>query len=59
MSTEKIYTLPKGEHVWIGYYNEKRELMFVITTKENSRECYFLYELTDNGFKRLGKSRSP
>ena len=52
------YPYPKGERVWVGYYTEKRELKFIITSKE-ARDIYFLYEFTDGSFKRLGKSRSP
>jgi len=50
---------PKGEKVWVSYYSEEHELMFIITSKEPSRDYYFLYELVDNEFRRLGKSRSP
>lgn len=53
------YPYPKGEHVWVGYYTEKHELMFIITTKESTRDFYYLYELADGKFRRLGKSRSP
>lgn len=51
---------PKGERVWVASYNEKNELQYIITSKESSREFYFLYEyLPDGTFKKLGKSRSP
>ena len=49
---------PKGERVWVGYYNRRGELLFILTSKEN-REWYFLYELTDGAFKKLGKAREP
>jgi hypothetical protein len=50
---------PKGELVWVSYYNRKNELLFIMTSK-GSRETYFLYELLDDGkFKRLGKASSP
>jgi len=52
------YEYPKGERVWAGYYTQQHELMFIITSKE-SRDFYFLYELVDGKFKKLGKSRSP
>jgi len=52
------YEYPKGECVWAGYYTQQHELMFIITSKE-SRDFYFLYELVDGKFKKLGKSRSP
>ncbi len=50
---------PKGERVWVGYYNKEHELMFILTSKESSREFYFLYELVDGSFKKLGRARSP
>ena len=49
---------PKGEHVWVGYYNSDHELRFIITSKEN-REYYFLYELVDGQFKKLGRAKEP
>lgn len=51
--------IPKGERVWVNYFSEKNELMFIITTKESTRDYYYLYELVDGKPKRLGKSRSP
>lgn len=60
MENEKSkYPYPKGEHVWVGYYKEKHELMFIVTTKESTRDFYYLYEFVDGKFKKLGKSRSP
>ena len=50
---------PKGERVWVGIYNKDHELMFIITSKESSRDYYFLYELVDGSFKKLGRARSP
>ena len=49
---------PKGERVWVGYYNAEHELCFILTSKD-SREFYFLYELVDGEFKKLGKARTP
>ena len=39
-------------------YNAEHELCFILTSKE-SREFYFLYELVDGEFKKLGKARTP
>lgn len=50
---------PKGERVWVGYYNQAHELKFIVTSKETMRDYYFLYELVDGEFRKLGKSRSP
>lgn len=49
---------PKGETVWVGYYNRDHELLFIMTSKE-ARDFYFLYELADGKFKKLGRSKSP
>lgn len=50
---------PKGERVWVGIYNKGHELMFIITSKESSRDYYYLYELTGGVLKKLGRARSP
>ena len=49
---------PKGEIVWESYYNKSRELKFIITSKP-IRDSYFLYELVDGEFKKLGKAKTP
>lgn len=50
---------PKGEKVWVGYYDTQKNLRFIMTSRENNRDFYFLYELVDGEFKKLGKARSP
>ena len=59
MSKKSELKYPKGEVVWVGYYNKDRELLFIMTSKETSREYYYLYELVDGVFKKLGRARSP
>lgn len=49
---------PKGEHVWAGYYNRSGDLLFIITSKE-TRDWYYLYQLVDGAFKKLGKAHDP
>lgn len=49
---------PKGEKVWVGYYDAQKNLRFIMTSKENNRDFYFLYEFVDGQFKKLGKARS-
>lgn len=49
---------PKGERVWVGYYNSNHELRFILTSKD-SRDFYFLYEMVEDGSRKLGKARSP
>ena len=51
-------TYPKGERVWAGYYNRAHELLFIMTSKA-TRDYYFLYELIDGKFKKLGRAKSP
>lgn len=50
---------PKGERVWDSLYNEDHALRYIITSKESSREYYFLYELVDGSFRKLYRARSP
>lgn len=50
--------LPKDERVWVTYCSAGGRPRFVITSKP-SRETYFLYEITDGDYKKLGKSGSP
>lgn len=49
---------PKGEQVWTRYCDSSHELLFIITSK-SMRDYYFLYELADGTFKKLGKAKSP
>lgn len=50
--------MPKDERVWVSYRDSGGEPVFLITSKP-TRETYFLYEVTPDGLKRLGKSDSP
>lgn len=50
---------PKGERPWVGYYNTKHDLRYLITSKTNDRSYYFLYEVANGELKKLGKSQSP
>ena len=49
---------PKGETIWVSYFNSKEELRFIITAK-SQRDYYILYELVDNQFIKLGKGKFP
>ena len=49
---------PKGEAVWVTYRNTSEEIKFIITSKP-TRDAYFLYELVDDEFKKVGKARTP
>ena len=50
---------PRNEQVWVRYQDTGHKLLFILTSKKDSRDWYFLYELMDGQFKKLGKSRSP
>lgn len=54
----KKYKYPKNETVWESFYDSSRELKFIITSK-STRDTYYLYELKDGEFKKLGKARTP
>ena len=49
---------PRGETVWTSYYTSSGELMFILTAKPQ-RDAYYLYELRDSEFQKLGRSKSP
>lgn len=49
---------PKGEIVWVSYYNSEHKLLFVVTSKP-IRDYYYLYELKEDGFKKLGRAQNP
>ena len=51
--------IPKGEHAWMGYYNKEDELLFLLTSRENDRSWFFLYENLDGKLKKLGKAHTP
>lgn len=49
---------PNGEIIWTTYYNSRNEIMFVITSK-SLRDFYYLYEIVNGSFKKLGKAKTP
>lgn len=49
---------PKGERVFVGYYNRAGELLFIVTAKE-ARDYYYLYALENGVFKKLGRAKNP
>lgn len=48
----------RGETVWTGYYNRKRELLFVVTSKP-ARDYYYLYGVENGELKKLGRAKTP
>lgn len=55
----KVPRLPKGEQVWASCYSANNELCYIITSKVNQRDYYYLYNVEDGELKKLGKARSP
>lgn len=49
---------PKCEIVWQTFRNISEEVKFIITSKA-ARDAYFLYELVNGEFKKLGKAKTP
>lgn len=49
---------PRGECVWVSYYNSDKELLFIMTSKP-ACDFYFLYEAVNGEFKKLGKAKNP
>ena len=54
-----MITLPKGERTWAAYYDSTHALRYIITSKEASRDAYYLYEVPGELLKKLGKGKSP
>lgn len=58
MDKKEPYKYPKGEVVWIGHHNAAGDLMFIVTSKP-LRDYYYLYQLVDGAFKKLGRGKDP
>ena len=56
--TDIIKKIPSNEIEWVEYLSRNHRPLFLLTSKE-IRDFYFLYEVVDDGFKRLGKAPSP
>ena len=51
------FACPKTEVAWVRYYNNNKDLKYVITSNK-TREYYFLYEIAEKQIK-LGKGKTP
>ena len=50
---------PKGEIVWISYFDSGRVLRFFLTSKP-ARDMFYLYEVAEDlTYVKLGKAKSP
>lgn len=52
------FKCPKTEIRWTIYNNTNHEIRFIITSKV-SRDIYYLYEVVDNKFQKIGKGKTP
>lgn len=52
------YIYPKGEIVWVSYCDKDNNLRYIITSKQ-TRDYYYLYELKEQKFVKLGRDRNP
>ena len=50
---------PKNETVFLSYHNKSGKQLFILTSKKDSRDWYYLYELANGKCNKLGKSRNP
>lgn len=46
---------PKGEVCWVGYCDRDGNVRYVITSKLNNRDVYFLYANNGGKLERIGK----
>lgn len=53
------FRIPKGERLWVSYYNKKGELLFSLTSKELNRDWYYLYKIEEGKQTKLGKAKTP
>ena len=53
------FTLPKGEIIWLSWYNKNNDDVSYIITSKPSREFYYLYKIDDGKLVKLSKGVSP
>lgn len=57
---QMVIMLPKNEIAWVTYRDSNSRPAFVITSKENNRQMYFIYSVSAEGeLKKIGKSSNP
>ena len=55
---DSINKIPSSEIEWVEYLSREHKPLFLLRSKE-PRDFYFLYEILDDGYKRIGKATSP
>lgn len=51
--------IPKDETVWETFYKQDGGVGYIITSKNNSRDWYYLYAYDNGALKKRGKARTP
>ncbi len=50
---------PKNETVWLSHYLPGRQLAYIITSRKDTREWYYFYNVIDGKLRKMGKARTP
>lgn len=50
--------IPKDHIRWVKYLNEYEVPQYIITS-DPGRQYYYLWKVSDNGYEKLGKNKSP
>lgn len=48
-----------NEKKWMRCKNQKNEYFLITTKSELDRTMYFLYKLTDSGWKKISSDKNP
>lgn len=56
--SKKEFRFPSGEIVWMQYRDAAGVLTHFLTSKPD-RSQYYIYAVTGDTYKRLGRGRSP
>ena len=52
-------SIPKNERIWVTIQDKNKKNCHVITSKEDNRSMYYLYDCEDGNIEKLGHGRSP
>ena len=50
---------PKGEKIWVSYIDQEGGIKYIVTSKTNNRDVYFLYEVGNDGLTKISKNKNP
>lgn len=53
------FAYPKGETVWVQYHAAAGVLKYILTSKTEDRNIYYMYALVNGTFQKLGRGKSP